>query len=70
MDKVSQDLNRSKQLREKQAKEFQKQMDTEKHRHQQQVRMQANCSTLFIPRLFFARGYGVGAIPVCLEPCE
>ena len=38
MDKASQDLNHSKQLREKQAKELQKQVETEKQTHQQKLR--------------------------------
>lgn len=37
MEKVESDLNRSKQLREKQSKEFQKHLQEEKYKHEQQV---------------------------------
>ena len=37
LDKVEADLNRSKQLREKQAKEFDKKLLEERCKHQQQV---------------------------------
>ena len=37
MEKVESDLNHSKQLREKQTREFQKQLQEEKYRYEQQV---------------------------------
>ena len=41
MDKVESDLNRSKQLREKQAREFEKQLQEQKLRHEHEVKKDA-----------------------------